>query len=68
MPASAPPSVLVEVTAIPVPTFILAKVPVPFKVTTSGDITPVSVPVIVAVLVLSYTLLVADATETVRAK
>ena len=53
MPACAPPSVEVEVTAMPVPTFALAKVPVPFNVTTSGLITPLKVPVIVAPVVRS---------------
>ena len=67
MPALAPPSVLVEVTAIPVPTLTLAKVPVPLNVTTSGDIIPLSVPVMVAAFVPLYTLLLAAALAIVRA-
>ena len=47
--------------ALPVPTFASAKLRtgVPPKLTTSGDTTPTSaaVPVVVAVVVLSYTLL-----------
>ena len=57
---------LVEVTAIPVPTFTWAKVPVPFSVTTSGETIPLNVPLIVAALVLSYTLLAAVAPVTVK--
>ena len=46
---------------MPVPTFIVAKVPVPINVTASGDITPANEPVMLATVVASYTLLVAAA-------
>src|SRR5690606_6933813 len=64
--ASAPPSVCVEVTAIPVPAFTLAKVPVLLIVTSSLPTIPTRVdPDIVAAFVLSYTLLSATAPVTV---
>ena len=48
-------------TAIAVPELAVAKVPVPLKATTSRPTIPTKVPVMVAVVVLSYTLLSAVA-------
>ena len=47
-----------EVTLIPVPTFAEAKVPVPVRVTTSPDSTPLNVPVMVALVLPSYVFVV----------
>lgn len=67
MPAAAPPSVEVLVTAMPVPTFAEANVPVPLRVTTSLPTTPASDPVIVAAIVPSYVLGVTAELEIVSA-
>ena len=65
--ASAPPKVWVEVTTIPFPTVVAEKLPVPEMVTTSEPTTPTKVdPEIVAVVVLSYILLSAEALVTVK--
>ena len=68
MLASAPANVEVEVTAIPVAIADEAKVPVPFNVTTSGEIIPVNVPVMVAEVVPSYIFVVTAALEIVKGK
>ena len=53
MPTSLPFKVLVDVTSIPVPTFIWANVPVPRSITFSLLTIPLNVPVIVAIFVPS---------------
>ena len=50
---------------MPVPTFALEKVPVPVKVTTSGETIPINDPVIVADVVASYAFVVTAALDTV---
>ena len=65
--ACAPANINAPVTVLPVPTFASANVPPPLKVTVSVPIMPTNEPpVMVAVLVLSYVLLVAEAPETVN--
>ena len=64
---SAPPSVLVLVTLMPVPAPALVNVPVPLKVTTSLPTIPVNVPVIVAAVEPSYVLGVTAASGIVNA-
>ena len=65
--ACAPANTNAPVTVFPVPTFASANVPPPLKVTVSVPIMPTNEPpVMVAVLVRSYVLLVAEAPETVK--
>lgn len=67
MLAFVPPNVLVEVTEIPFATLRLAKVPVPFNVTSSEQTTPLNEPEIIAAFVLSYILLLAAGLVIVKA-
>ena len=67
MATFAPLNVLVEMTAIPLPAFALAKVPERVSVTASSLIIPLSVPENTAALVPSYDLLCAAAEAIVSA-
>ena len=70
MPTSAPPVVLVRVTALPVPTFLSANTPVALTVTASPLTKPVNMALVwvtVAAVPPSYTRLSATRPEMVKA-